>query len=159
MRSALSWDIAQLAVAIPYRRFRSNYHFHLQGLRRFGTTYPPHLEEGIGCPKRLARNYCYTLHNIPEERISQIAYWSADIQDTQNLNKASHMQHLQCLGKNFKQIVIICSPAVRTVWALKEVISKTCCNMWQIIVNDTDCYCILYEWVPLSAVLESNINT
>ena len=52
------------------------------------------------------------LHNISEECRSQIAYWSADNPDTESLNKTSHMQHLQCLGRNFKQLLIICSPAV-----------------------------------------------
>jgi len=31
------------------------------------------------------------------------------------------------------------SQAIRPVRALKEVISKTCSNMWQVILNDTDC--------------------
>jgi len=94
----------------------------------------------------LVRNYRYTLHNIPEERRSEIAYWSADNEDTENLNKAPHMQRLQCLGKNFKQILIICSPAIRPVWALKEVISKTCCNVWQVIPNDKGKAVPLQAW-------------
>ena len=52
------------------------------------------------------------LHNIPEECRSQLAYCSADNPDTENLNNASHMQHLQCLGMNFKQLLIICSLSV-----------------------------------------------
>ena len=43
------------------------------------------------------------------------------------------------------------SSATRPVRALKEVISKTCCNTWQVILIDTDCYFRLYEGFPLSA--------
>ena len=54
--------------------------------------------------QNLARNYCYWLHDIPADHRSQIAYWSADNPHTENLNTASQMQYLQCLGKNFKQL-------------------------------------------------------
>jgi hypothetical protein len=72
MRAALFWDITQLVVVIPYRRFGTTYRSHLQGLR---------MEEEIICPDVghtlpiISRNersvQCYSLERLllcgPEE--------------------------------------------------------------------------------------------
>jgi hypothetical protein len=50
-----------------------------------------------------------------------------------NLKKSSGVQHQQFLDKNFKQYLIICSPGVKHVWELKEVISNTYSNMQVVI--------------------------
>jgi hypothetical protein len=41
--------------------------------RRFGATYRSRLQGPMGCPETPVRNYHYTLHNIPAERITHLA--------------------------------------------------------------------------------------
>jgi len=64
-RSALSWDITQRIVVIPYRRFRTTNQSHLQVSRN-----PNFLTLGDGSdrfPEMSVQNYHYTLRNIPED--------------------------------------------------------------------------------------------
>ena len=61
LRHALFWVITRRIVAIPYRRFGTNYrsHFWNSWLSKMGQ---------IGFPETSVRNYRCTLSNIPEEQ-------------------------------------------------------------------------------------------
>ena len=62
MRSALFWDIMQRRAVILYRRFGTTYPSHLQGSRRSLKMRP------LGCPESSVQNYRSTLRNVPEDR-------------------------------------------------------------------------------------------
>jgi len=65
MRTALSWDITQRVVVIPYRRFGTTYRSNLQDSW--------HLKmEPVGCPETSARNYHHSLRSNVEDRNSRV---------------------------------------------------------------------------------------
>jgi hypothetical protein len=68
VRFALFSDITQRRAVILYRRFGSTYPSHLQGSKS-----PRPLNMGpTGCPETSVKYYHSTLHNIREERKSQL---------------------------------------------------------------------------------------
>jgi hypothetical protein len=70
MRTALFWDITRRVVVISYRRFGTTYRSYFgefQKSKRVKTLDPL----APTCPETSARNYHYSLRNIPEQRGSR----------------------------------------------------------------------------------------
>jgi len=67
MRSVLLWDIMQLRVVIPYRRFRKTNRSHKK-IQDSSISWIFNMGP-IGYPESSVRNCHYTLRNISEERI------------------------------------------------------------------------------------------